>query len=430
MKKKNKNLPTSNSSLGGGILDNHKPRLEKFIKNKKQKQILIGTIIGLVVLIGGITLYRTFAMYKTEKSFDVIKGVVPDFRNYSKNDVNLIALKINGESTNVVPQKADYEEITVECDNEATGTWDKENWSLTVSNLKKIPTSCSVNFVLNIGFSWAFNYTGDEQSYVVPISGRYKIELWGAEGGKALCNGSVCNDGGNGAYTKGEINLKEGNTFYLYVGSAGTNAVRGKNVNGGYNGGGLGTWDLKDDEASAGGGGATDIRLVNGDWKNFDGLKSRIMVAAGGGGSSYTYAVGAGGGLTAPLVYSSITPASQTEGYAFGYGQDGNGTSDSSGVGGGGSGYYGGRTQNVNTQSSGNGGSSFISGHPGCNAIKQESTEGNIEHTGDSTHYSGFVFTNTEMKAGNEVMPMHDGTENTMTGNTGNGYARITYLGK
>ncbi len=56
-------------------------KLQKFIKNKKQKQILIGTIIGIVVLIGGITLYHTFAMYKEEKTYNVIKGKVPDFRN-------------------------------------------------------------------------------------------------------------------------------------------------------------------------------------------------------------------------------------------------------------------------------------------------------------------------------------------------------------
>ena len=32
------------------------------------------------------------------------------------------------------------------------------------------------------------------------------------------------------------------------------------------------------------------------------------------------------------------------------------------------------------------------------------------------------------MKAGNESMPTHDGL-GTMNGNTGNGYAKITYLG-
>ncbi len=43
------------------------------------------------------------------------------------------------------------------------------------------------------------------------------------------------------------------------------------------------------------------------------------------------------------------------------------------------------------------GGSSFISGHEGCDAIKEESTENNIIHTGQSIHYSGLYFTNTLM---------------------------------
>lgn len=76
----------------------------------------------------------------------------------------------------------------------------------------------------------------------------------------------------------------------------------------------------------------------------------------------------------------------------------------------------------------GGGGSSFISGYEGCNAISAESTENNIIHTNQPNHYSGKVFVDTVMKAGDEEMPTHDGT-GTMTGNSGNGYARITYLG-
>ena len=84
-------------------------------------------------------------------------------------------------------------------------------------------------------------------------------------------------------------------------------------------------------------------------------------------------------------------------------------------------------------------GSSFISGHNGCDAIKEESTENNIIHTGQSVHYSGMYFTDTVMIDGEGYkwttqketytgMPTHDGTE-TMKGNAGNGYARITYIG-
>ena len=101
----------------------------------------------------------------------------------------------------------------------------------------------------------------------------------------------------------------------------------------------------------------------------------------------------------------------------------------------GGGGYYVGN--NGDAANSG-GGSSFISGHNGCDAIKEESTEDNIIHTGQSIHYSGLYFTDTVMIDGNGYnwtteksdylqMPSHvDNT--TMTGNHGNGFARITMI--
>ena len=94
-------------------------------------------------------------------------------------------------------------------------------------------------------------------------------------------------------------------------------------------------------------------------------------------------------------------------------------------------GYYGGAGGSHLSGScaaGGGGGSSFISGHNGCDAISGESTETNIVHTGQSVHYSGYKFSNTVMKAGNEEMPNQDKT-GTMIGNTNNGYALIQYLG-
>ena len=107
---------------------------------------------------------------------------------------------------------------------------------------------------------------------------------------------------------------------------------------------------------------------------------------------------------------------------------------------GGGSGYYGGGTggDTFCNVSSGAGGSSFISGHNGCDAIKKESTEDNIIHTGGSIHYSGLYFTNTVMIDGNGYnwtlekgdylgMPSHS-DNSIIKGNHGNGYVRITML--
>ena len=125
------------------------------------------------------------------------------------------------------------------------------------------------------GQTFLFDYTGKEQSFVAECAGKYKIELWGA-GGFERQAGAV---GGKGAYTSGIIKLEKDTTLYIYVGEKPTytsGMCYDTNPNAVFNG------QIKG--SCTAGGGATDIRLVGGQWNNPAGLKSRIMVAAGGGG--------------------------------------------------------------------------------------------------------------------------------------------------
>jgi hypothetical protein len=167
------------------------------------------------------------------------------------------------------------------------------------------------------------------------------------------------------------------------------------------------------------------------------------MVAAGGAGyDDYLsgYKGGAGGtikGLSGQGDFPT-TPGTQISGGishnnvasrngTFGIG----GYGDKYG-GGGSGGYYGGAGgQNSGTGNGGSSGSSYISGHPGCIAIKSDTEispkDGCSEGTTNincSIHYSGYKFSNTSMKSGAELMPTHDNLS-TMTGNEGNGYAAI-----
>ena len=99
------------------------------------------------------------------------------------------------------------------------------------------------------------------------------------------------------------------------------------------------------------------------------------------------------------------------------------GTTDGTGYGGfGGGGYYGGTSYTV--AYAGSGGSSFISGYKGCDAVKQQIDP--IEHAGDSIHYSGIVFINPTMISGNESMPLPDSTEKGI--HDGTGAFRITLI--
>lgn len=290
-----------------------------------------------------------------------------------------------------------------------------------------------------------FAYTGAEQTFTADKKGVYFIELWGAQGGTystAL--------GGKGAYTSGSIVLNQGDILYINVGGQGTPIYNGLQA-GGFNGGGTSDGQNWGSRQWSSGGGATDIRLVSStSLDTFESLKSRIMVAGGGGGSFYDggdYPGGDAGALEG-LYGSQWT----NDGYCYGEGGTqtsggritnncnrsgnyGNIVTGSFGIGGnctgdctgGGGGYYGGsRSGHV---ASAGGGSSFISGYDGCDAIDESSTSSNIIHTGQSIHYSNKEFISPIMKAGNEEMPTQNGTS-TMTGNTGNGYAKITFIGE
>ena len=246
--------------------------------------------------------------------------------------------------------------------------------------------------------------------------------------------------------------MNTNSTLYVIVGSVGQSSNAILSNAGGYNGGGIGGSNGVGVHDCSGGGGATDIRVIKGSsWSDLTSLRSRIMVAAGGGGCGgpwsdhvNTTVGGYAGGLTGGRGRGLTTytdgetqcmGATQTSGgttthYLHGnmpnhYGSFGIASQsyDSSYGGGGGGGWYGGA---YGYGTGGSGGSSFISGHTGCNAINPSTGA----HLGASTTMTinnvNYRFTNTVMKAGNESMPSPTG--GTETGHTGNGYARITWM--
>ena len=225
-----------------------------------------------------------------------------------------------------------------------------------------------------------------------------------------------------------------------------------------FNGGGSGSYYTNRYHANAGG--ATDIRVQteNANWDDFDSLKSRIMVAAGGGGgygftqiSNFRISGGPAGALTSKngswcgtgtgSTSSTSTGATQTSGgmvransvksyYNGSFGKGGYldyGTNDSPP---GGGGYYGGATgtygSNIVYQSTG--GSSYISGYEGCNSIASNSTENNIIHTGNATHYSGRYFLYAQMEPGDSYMPLSSNTDSQELGHSGSGHVKITKM--
>lgn len=430
---------------------------------KKYMTIIIGIVITLIVISCAATIWN-------QKQ---LKTIAADVREImEKNDLTQGLFHIKG--SRVYYEVNDKKELVgtlplfgwingyvhLTENNEMIRIWNY-GW-ITYKNYNQKNTKTSLLFANQI---LTYNTIENEQVFIVPSTGTYKIELWGAKGGESTAYRDTNPYVGKGAYVSGEIFLWKGEKLYLQVGSKGEDGEKiydlrrftafgypSSGGKGGYNGGGDG---MDDSELSAGGGGggATDIRLVSGNWDDFDSLKSRIMVAGGGGGMSrlYTYtntsyadagASGSGGtteGIKAKVVLFDDDiygyGSTQTDGYQFGVGENGEWClSTLNGLGGGAGGYMGSHSGACNKTdwylpTGAGGASSYVSGCKNCKAIKESSTEGNLQFEKDGVHYSGKKFKNIVMIDGDSEMPSTKDANKKMTGNNGDGYARITKVG-
>ena len=343
-----------------------------------------------------------------------------------------IASYFDGEYQNEIPGKDDgYVVDKIVCDNGAIGTWNYDNWGINIKNpTKKIKCSIYFNFITK----YDFDYTDNEQIFIVPKDGIYRLETWGSSG--YLVGLFSESSGGVGGYSRGEIKLQKGQKLYVNVGGPGNDGVCTKNYcQGGYNGGGRGAGSSSPLVYSGSGGGATHIATKTGLLSELHDSLSDILIVAGGGGANsyqkvngqeYSGTAGSGGGFrgtdgtttqsdfkngsggnqTSGGASSSATYKNVLRGDAGTFGQGGNGNFYSAG---GGGGFYGGGASN---QSGSGGGSGYIGNSLLTNKVMycyncEESSVETIKTISTSC---------IELNA----------TEN--CSKSGNGYARITFI--
>lgn len=298
-------------------------------------------------------------------------------------------------------------------------------------------TDCELKSLLNFKFSIAsyvvatYNYSGSVDTFIAPHDGVYKLEVWGAQGGSTGGNDTngIYRDylGGTGGYSSGMVTLTKNQNLYIVVGGQGTGSCVEEYCIGGYNGGGnsgVSTEDTKNFTCS--GGGATHVALENrGTLVNYELYQSEVLIVAGGGGGGYYHEFGeehsifggAGGGLLGKdgelsgykkdgvNIVANATGGSQVSGGIGGY----RGKNGSFGLGGSGD-----SCDTTACGSSGGGGGWYGGGAAG--------------HSG-SGGGSGYIenLVNGITMDGTQYIPTYDGNH-TMIGNTGNGYAKITFI--
>ena len=254
----------------------------------KKTTIMLVTV--LFMIIGYAAYNATVNIYGLGK----ISENISDFKVYLNN------LKVNDkENTGINDAKDEFTidnvkgNISIDIVNDST-EYDTESYLECVKN--------------NI---WDFDYTGSEQAFTVPVSGTYKLETWGAQGGDTAYTerGEVYRKGGYGAYAFGNYTATSKDVLYINVGGSGSSTLIDYTsnseycaINGGYNGGGNGFIENCIDGGSSGGG-ATHIATYSGILSSLSNKKSSILIVASGGGGSYAFRAyaangGNGGGIT------------------------------------------------------------------------------------------------------------------------------------
>ena len=304
------------------------------------------------------------------------------------------------------------------------------------------------SYLDDVTFEEDYTCTESVKTFTAPITGRYLLEAWGAQGGDATevtKSGKTMPtvDGGKGGYSYGIFNLNEGDKVFVTVGCQGKtlkDAAKDVVEQGGYNGGGAAVSDGTSNTQGSGGG-ATHFAINNnlGELKNYSSNQNDVLIVAGGGGGSYNsvgiyyYSTGGVGGgenggsaimgyntsyRSTPLSSNGFeysqgfeipgaTQTEQTTPTTFYYGTFGLGasadkatTGTDSGAGGG---WYGG------------------------NRLSRSTGVGGMAGSGGSGHINNSLINIGETLAGSSMIPTHDGTS-TMLGNSGDGYAKISLI--
>ncbi len=242
-----------------------------------------------------------------------------------------ITYNLNGGSVSGNPTSYNIETATFTLKNPTKSNMTFAGWTGSNGSTKQTTVSITKGSTGNKSYtaSWApvttvnnYAYTGGMQSYTVPVTGTYKLEVWGAQGGSV--SGAA---GGYGGYAVGNKSLTAGQVLYIGVGGQNTDFNGGSS----YNASNICVTTGMCDTARGGGGGSH-IGLTNTQISG-TAVSNLLIVAGGGGGGIWTeyggrYWYGAGG--TGGGTNGGAGSASGSEGN-YSYVAGGGGTQSSAG---------------------------------------------------------------------------------------------------
>ena len=197
--------------MGGGLLNKHNSlKLQKFKENNGKRKVIITAIIISILLLSGIYLFNSFAVFSEEKHFNVINGEVTD-----PGDI-YFAYYVDGEITRNMPKQNTGYKLDTEKSNCTNGV--KVNWNYAVwhadidySNYNATGytrTRCNLYFV--------------KEGTVSTALGNLTINSYTPDFTKSACDDSTCESHEKGIFMAED----DDGTSYYYRGSIENNYVK------------------------------------------------------------------------------------------------------------------------------------------------------------------------------------------------------------
>jgi energy-converting hydrogenase Eha subunit B len=119
-------------------------KLKLKLSQNREKYLKVGTLIfSVVILIIGI-LYFAYAKFSTTNKFKVVQTTVG---NFTTGDYTLAAYVDGTKSDNFPEKNGGYVVSNIECNNNASASWNHENWGIYINGVTKSGTKCNVYFI-------------------------------------------------------------------------------------------------------------------------------------------------------------------------------------------------------------------------------------------------------------------------------------------
>ncbi len=198
--------------LGGGLLNKHNSlKLQKFKENNSKRKVIVTSIIISVLLLSGVYLYSSFAVFSEEKNFNVINGTVSD-----PGDI-YFAYYVDGEITRSMPRQNTGYTLNTEksaCTNGVIPSWDNAGWKF-IGDYHNYNATDYTRTRCNLYF--------EKTSKVVSTAlGNIDVNTYTPDFSKSACDDENCESHEKGIY---ETQDDDGTSYY-FRGSVENNYVK------------------------------------------------------------------------------------------------------------------------------------------------------------------------------------------------------------